>query len=56
MSSATVDDVAVALADRLCSRFAIPEVVRYFDKAQFVETNREKVLSQTEARGGSSRS
>lgn len=39
---------AVALAERLQTRFAIAEIVRYFDVAQFVQSSRRNVLSHFE--------
>ena len=41
-----VNPDSVALGGRLTSRFALPEIVRYFDMGQFVESTRTNVLSQ----------
>lgn len=41
-----VNPDAVALADRLQARFAIPQIARYFDFSQFIQASRRNVLSQ----------
>lgn len=43
-----VNPDSVALATRLNARFAMPNIIRYFDMEQFVEANRKNVLSQIE--------
>lgn len=44
-----VNPDAVAIADRLQRRFALPKVIRYFDLAQFVQAKRNDVLVQMDA-------
>ena len=41
-----VNPDAVAIADRLQRRFALPKVIRYFDLGQFVQATRHDVLAQ----------